>query len=58
MSRVPGTHRIKLAALAALDQRIGLRYGMPAMTGEETTSCLRHHAILPPWCRTSPRRPP
>jgi type II secretory pathway predicted ATPase ExeA len=32
--------------LGALDQRIGLRYAMPAMTGEETTSYLRHHLAL------------
>jgi type II secretory pathway predicted ATPase ExeA len=37
---------MKLGALAALDQRIGLRYAMPAMTGEETTSYLRHHLAL------------
>ena len=33
---------MKLGALAALDQRIGLRYTMPPMTGEETSSYLRH----------------
>ncbi len=38
--------RMKLGALAALDQRIGLRYAMPAMTGEETNSYLRHHLAL------------
>ncbi len=38
--------RMKLGALAALDQRIGLRYAMPAMTGEETSSYLRHHLAL------------
>jgi type II secretory pathway predicted ATPase ExeA len=38
--------RMKLGALAALDQRIGLRYAMPAMTPEETTSYLRHHLAL------------
>jgi hypothetical protein len=35
---------MKLGALAALDQRIGLRYAMPPMTGEETGSYLRHDA--------------
>lgn len=38
--------RIKLGVLAALDQRIGLRYAMPAMTTEETASYLRHHLAL------------
>jgi len=38
--------RIKLGVLAALDQRIGLRYNMPPMTGEETSSYLRHHLTL------------
>ncbi|MCA1675971.1 MAG: ExeA family protein [Actinobacteria bacterium] len=38
--------RIKLGALAALDQRIGLRYAMPPMTTQETTSYLRHHLTL------------
>ncbi len=38
--------RMKLGALAALDQRIALRYAMPAMTGEETAGYLRHHLAL------------
>jgi type II secretory pathway predicted ATPase ExeA len=38
--------RIKLGVLAALDQRISLRYALPAMTGEETTSYLKHHLAL------------
>jgi type II secretory pathway predicted ATPase ExeA len=38
--------RMKLGALAALDQRIGLRYTMPPMTPEETGSYLRHHLGL------------
>jgi type II secretory pathway predicted ATPase ExeA len=37
---------MKLGALAALDQRIGLRYTMPPMTSEETSSYLRHHLGL------------
>jgi type II secretory pathway predicted ATPase ExeA len=37
---------MKLGVLAALDQRIGLRYAMPPMTGEETRSYLRHHGTL------------
>jgi type II secretory pathway predicted ATPase ExeA len=38
--------RMKLGVLAALDQRIGLRYAMPPMTAEETGSYLRHHLGL------------
>lgn len=38
--------RIKLGVLAALDQRIGLRYNMPPMTNQETSSYLRHHLAL------------
>jgi type II secretory pathway predicted ATPase ExeA len=38
--------RMKLGVLAALDQRIGLRYAMPPMTPEETGSYLRHHVGL------------
>ena len=38
--------RMKLGVLAALDQRIGLRYAMPPMTPEETGSYLRHHLAL------------
>ena len=38
--------RMKLGVLAALDQRIGLRYAMPPMTPEETSSYLRHHLAL------------
>jgi type II secretory pathway predicted ATPase ExeA len=38
--------RMKLGALAALDQRIGLRYTMPPMAPEETGSYLRHHLAL------------
>src|SRR4029078_9580338 len=38
--------RIKLGILAALDQRIGLRYNMPPMTSEETASYLKHHLAL------------
>ncbi len=32
--------------LAALDQRIAVRYHMPGMTLEETTDYLRHHLHL------------
>jgi type II secretory pathway predicted ATPase ExeA len=38
--------RMKLGVLAALDQRIGLRYTMAAMTDTETGSYLRHHLAL------------
>jgi type II secretory pathway predicted ATPase ExeA len=38
--------RMKLGVLAALDQRIGLRYAMPPMTPDETGSYLRHHLGL------------
>src|SRR5262249_55170667 len=37
---------IKLGILAALDQRIALRYAMPSMTPAETTSYIRHHLKL------------
>jgi type II secretory pathway predicted ATPase ExeA len=38
--------RMKLGVLAALDQRIALRYAMPAMTPTETGSYLKHHLAL------------
>ena len=38
--------RMKLGVLAALDQRIGLRYAMPPMAPEETGSDPRHHVTL------------
>jgi len=38
--------RMKLGVLAALDQRIGLRYTMAPMTDKETGSYLRHHLAL------------
>jgi type II secretory pathway predicted ATPase ExeA len=38
--------RMKLGVLAALDQRIALRYAMPPMTPQETHSYLRHHLTL------------
>ena len=37
---------IKLGVLAALDQRIALRYAMPGMTQQETAAYLRHHIAL------------
>lgn len=38
--------KIKLGVLAALDQRIAVRYHMTGMTSEETASYLRHHLTL------------
>jgi type II secretory pathway predicted ATPase ExeA len=38
--------KIKLGVLAALDQRIALRYTLPAMTADETSSYIRHHLGL------------
>lgn len=38
--------RMKLGVLAALDQRIGLRYAMPPMSDTETGGYLRHHLTL------------
>ena len=38
--------RIKLGTFAALDQRIALRFAMPAMTPTETTSYIAHHLNL------------
>ncbi len=36
-------HNIKLGVLAALDQRITVRYQMKGMTHDETASYIRHH---------------
>lgn len=38
--------RVKLGVLAALDQRIGLRYTMAPMTAEETADYIHHHLTL------------
>ncbi len=38
--------RIKLGTFAALDQRIALRYAMPGMTPEETSTYISHHIAL------------
>lgn len=38
--------KIKLGMLAALDQRIAVRYHLGGMTGEETAGYLRHHLAL------------
>jgi type II secretory pathway predicted ATPase ExeA len=37
---------IKLGVLAALDQRIAMRYVMNAMTSDETASYIHHHIKL------------
>jgi type II secretory pathway predicted ATPase ExeA len=37
---------MKLAVLAALEQRVALRYAMPPMTSQETTSYITHHLKL------------
>jgi len=37
---------MKLAVLAALEQRTALRYAMPPMTGQETSSYISHHLKL------------
>jgi type II secretory pathway predicted ATPase ExeA len=37
---------IKLGVLAALDQRISVRYQMDGMTAEETSGYIRHHLTL------------
>lgn len=38
--------RLKMGDMAALDQRIGLRYAMEPMSKEDTSSYLRHHLEL------------
>ena len=38
--------RMRLGVLAALDQRIGMRYSMPPMSDTETTDYLNHHIKL------------
>jgi type II secretory pathway predicted ATPase ExeA len=38
--------RIRLGTFAALDQRIRLRYAMPAMTNTETANYIAHHLAL------------
>ena len=37
---------LRLGVLAALDQRIAIRYAMPAMTAEQTAGYLTHHLTL------------
>ena len=44
---------MKLAVLAALEQRTALRYTMPPMTSQETTSYITHHLKLA-WAAPTP----
>jgi type II secretory pathway predicted ATPase ExeA len=51
--------RLKLGQLAALDQRIAVRYHMTGMTPEETAGYLRHHlALAAAPTPSSPTTPP
>ena len=36
-------HRLRLGVLAALDQRISVRYALAGMTAEDTAGYLNHH---------------
>jgi type II secretory pathway predicted ATPase ExeA len=51
---------LRLGVLAALDQRIALRYAMPAMTPEQTAGYITHHLKLAgrsdPCSATTPSR--
>lgn len=38
--------KMRLSTLAALEQRIGMRYAMPPMTGTETRDYIHHHIKL------------
>ncbi len=38
--------RMRLGVLAALDQRIGMRYAMPPMTDSETADYIGHHTTI------------
>jgi type II secretory pathway predicted ATPase ExeA len=38
--------QMKIVTLAALQQRVGIRYAMPPMSGEETGSYVKHHLAL------------
>jgi len=38
--------RMRLGLLAALDQRIGMRYAMPPMSNQETSDYIHHHIKL------------
>ena len=50
---------MRLGVLAALDQRIGVRYAMAPMTPDETGAYLRHHTKLAAGpTSSSPTTPP
>lgn len=38
--------QMKIVTLAALQQRVGIRYAMPPMSAEETASYIKHHLAL------------
>jgi type II secretory pathway predicted ATPase ExeA len=39
-------HRLRLGVLAALDQRISVRYALPGMTATETADYITHHVKI------------
>ena len=39
-------HRLRLGVLAALDQRISVRYALAGMTAAETADYLTHHVKI------------
>ncbi|MFF3734538.1 hypothetical protein ACFYXM_30645 [Streptomyces sp. NPDC002476] len=45
-SPIAGRRTMKLAVLAAFEQRTALRYTMPGMTSTETASYIKHHLGL------------
>ena len=53
-------HSVKLGVLAALEQRITVRYQMKGMPPGETASYIRHHLeqqAAPPSCSPTTRSP-
>ncbi len=40
------THRLRLGVLAALDQRIAVRYAIAGMSGADTADYIRHHCKI------------
>ena len=56
----PTLRMLRLGVLAALEQRIALRYAMPAMTPEQTAGYIPHHLKLAgrtPRCSATTRSP-
>jgi type II secretory pathway predicted ATPase ExeA len=45
---------MRLGVLAALDQRIGVRYAMAPMTPGEISEYLRHHTKLDSFSEANP----